>query len=248
MNIKNSFTLLACLVLFTACTKKQVLDNSPNSPVDPAVPDPPALTEVKIGNQIWSATNLAVTKFKNGDLIHEAQSDLEWKKAGNDKTPAWCYYNQNPENGIKYGKLYNWYAVIDPRGLAPSGWHIPTDAEWGILATTLGDGSGINQWGLGVLGTATKMKSTTGWLPYNGKDGNGDNSSGFTALPAGFRYQSSFDNAMGFADMGSFTFWWAATEKDTYEAWDYSVKSSHAAIIRSARWKSVGYSVRCIKN
>lgn len=239
------------LIIITACSKTAV-PADPSSPSPPSPPPPPAVTEVKLGNQIWSNSNLDVTKFQNGQDIPEAQSDSEWKKAAIDGTPAWCYYNQNPENGTKYGKLYNWYAVIDSRGLAPSGWHIPTDAEWEILAKTLGDGIGMNVSGIGVLGTATKMKTTSGWLTYDmGKDGNGDNTSGFTALPAGFRYCNiiASPNVIGFANMGDFTFWWTNTEKpSTPSAWHYSVKSSHTAIIRNIGYRANGYSVRCIKN
>jgi uncharacterized protein (TIGR02145 family) len=81
--------------------------------------------EVQIGTQIWMTKNLDVSKFRNGDPIPEAKTDEEWVKAGENKQPAWCYYENNPANGAKYGKLYNWYAVSDARGLAPVGYHIP---------------------------------------------------------------------------------------------------------------------------
>lgn len=84
---------------------------------------------VKIGDQIWMAENLNVEKFRNYETIPEAKTKSEWEEAGENKQPAWCYYDNDPVNGAKYGKLYNWYAVIDPRGLAPSGWHIPNEAE-----------------------------------------------------------------------------------------------------------------------
>ena len=70
--------------------------------------------------------NLNVSRFRNGEIIFEAKTIEEWEKAGENKTPAWCYYNNNPTNGAKYGKLYNWYAVNDIRALAPKGWHIPS--------------------------------------------------------------------------------------------------------------------------
>jgi uncharacterized protein (TIGR02145 family) len=88
---------------------------------------------VKIGEQIWAQQNLNVSHFKNGDEIPEAKTVLDWKKLGEERKPAWCYYDTDPENGTKYGKLYNWYAVGDIRGLAPPGWHIPTKAEWKIF-------------------------------------------------------------------------------------------------------------------
>jgi uncharacterized protein (TIGR02145 family) len=85
--------------------------------------------QIKIGTQTWAKKNLNVSTFKNGEVIPEAKTIEEWVKAGDDKKPAWCYYNNDPANDSIYGKLYNWYAVNDIRGLAPKGWHIPRDAE-----------------------------------------------------------------------------------------------------------------------
>ncbi len=88
---------------------------------------------VTIGTQVWSTKNLDVSTFRNGDPIPQAKSDEEWSVAMDNQQPAWCYYDNNPSESAKYGKLYNWYAVNDPRGLAPSGWHIPCDVEWTVL-------------------------------------------------------------------------------------------------------------------
>jgi len=93
---------------------------------------------VEIGEQVWMAENLNVSTFRNGDPIPQARTQEEWKKAGENKQAAWCYYDNNPANGKKYGKLYNYYATSDPRGLAPNGWHIPTDSEWKTLIKYLG--------------------------------------------------------------------------------------------------------------
>ena len=94
---------------------------------------------VKIGNQVWIAENLNVSHFKNGDSIHEANTDKEWENAVKEGKPAWCYYNYDPSNGKKYGKLYNWYsAVNDHRGLALEGWTIPSDKDWTKLINYLG--------------------------------------------------------------------------------------------------------------
>jgi uncharacterized protein (TIGR02145 family) len=97
---------------------------------------------VTIGTQVWMTKNLDVSTFRNGDPIPEAKTDEEWKKAGENKQPAWCYYDNDPANGAKYGKLYNWYAVNDSRGLAPVGYHIPSDAEWTKLEVFLGADAG----------------------------------------------------------------------------------------------------------
>ena len=88
---------------------------------------------VRIGNQEWMTRNLDVDRFRNGDLIQHIESNEEWKKAGKNGQPAWCYYKNYPENGKKYGKLYNWYAKADSIGLAPLGWHIPSNDEWTSL-------------------------------------------------------------------------------------------------------------------
>jgi uncharacterized protein (TIGR02145 family) len=92
---------------------------------------------VKIGKQEWMAENLNVDKFRNGDQIPEAKSDKAWKEAGEKGQPAWCYYDNKSINGKKYGKLYNWYAVNDPRGLAPDGWLIPDETDLLNMTTFL---------------------------------------------------------------------------------------------------------------
>src|SRR5210317_1010044 len=93
--------------------------------------------EISIGNQVWMLDNLNVDKFRNGDSIPQAKTDEEWENAGINGQPAWCYYDNNPDNGKRYGKLYNWHAVNDSRGLAPKGWHIPSAQEWIVLLDNL---------------------------------------------------------------------------------------------------------------
>jgi hypothetical protein len=92
---------------------------------------------VTIGTQVWMTKNLDVSTFRNGEIIPEAKTPEEWEAAKENKQAAWCYYDNNPANGTKYGKLYNWYAVNDPRGLAPEGWHVPTDQEWNVLEESI---------------------------------------------------------------------------------------------------------------
>jgi uncharacterized protein (TIGR02145 family) len=92
---------------------------------------------VTIGNQVWMTENLNVDKFSSGDIISEAKTDEAWIKAGENKQPAWCYYDNDPQKGDKYGKLYNWYAVADARGLCPAGWHAPSDDDWTVLTDYL---------------------------------------------------------------------------------------------------------------
>ena len=120
--------------------------------------------EVTIGKQVWTSKNLDVATYRNGDVIPEVQDKNAW---ANLTTGAWCYYDNDASNGTKYGKLYNWYAVNDPRGLSPNGYHIPTDAEWTILTDYLG----------GESEAGTKIEST----------------SGFSGLPGGARgYHGAF--------------------------------------------------------
>jgi len=132
--------------------------------------------ETKIGAQTWATSNLNVSTFRNGDAIPEANTKEEWVKAVSAGKPAWCYYEKDPTNGEKLGRLYNWFTVSDLRGLAPNGWHVPSDEEWIILIDYLG--------GEEIAGL--KMKNTTGWEDYKGKNGNGTNESGFAGLPGGF--------------------------------------------------------------
>ena len=115
--------------------------------------------EIKIGDQTWTSKNLDLDTYRNGDEIPQVKDKEEW---ANLTTGAWCYYENKTANGTNYGKLYNWYAVNDPRGLAPKGYHIPTDNEWTILTDKLGDKE------------RTKMKSTFAMLPggYRTKNGN----------------------------------------------------------------------------
>lgn len=93
---------------------------------------------IRIGNQVWMSQNLDVTHFRNGDEIPEVTSNEAFALHGIEQKPAWCYYGDDPANGTKWGKLYNWYAVHDPRGLAPEGWIIPTEGDWLKLESTSG--------------------------------------------------------------------------------------------------------------
>lgn len=139
---------------------------------------------VKIGAQEWLAENLNTERFRNGDLIPQAKTVEEMKTYSNAKEPAWCYYNFDPKNGKIYGKLYNGYAIDDSRGLAPKGWHVPSNDEFILLVEQLG----------GKETARFKLKSKSGWA----KGGNGTNSSGFSALPGGISYMDE----LGFADLG----------------------------------------------
>jgi uncharacterized protein (TIGR02145 family) len=183
---------------------------------------------VNIGSQVWCTKNLDVTTFRNGTPIPEAKTDEEWIKARNNKQPAWCYYENNSANGTTYGKLYNWHAVNDPRGLAPVGYHIPTDAEWRILKNNLGTSIGGN-----------KMKSTNGWINGN----NGSNSSGFSGLPGGFREGNG-----EFKDIISIGNWWSYSVDQYILSLDMLSEFNLIQMATGEYNKGKGLSVRCLKD
>lgn len=174
------------------------------------------LKTVKIGNQVWMAENLNVDLFRNGDPISEVKSNEEWERARKRGKPAWCYYNNNPKSGKKYGKLYNWYAVSDLRGLAPEGWHIPNREEWVSLFDYLG--------GKEVAGGKLKEAGTTNWhSPNKGAT----NESGFSALPGGYRLG---DNGI-FGLIGDSSQFWSATE--------YSINTAEGTHFENITFKKI---------
>ena len=182
---------------------------------------------VIIGTQIWAEANLNVSTFRNGDTIQEAKTFKEWVAAGESGKPAWCYYNNDPGIGKKYGKLYNWFAVTDPRELAPAGWTLPESADWAKLINFLG--------GPGAAGS--KLKSTTGW-----NEGSiGSNDTGFTGYPGGYRIENGI-----FQNIGSIGIWWSTTENNPLSAVDHYLAQSNS-LSRSTSPKQRGESVRCIK-
>ena len=195
------------------------------------------LNKVNIGKQVWMSENLNVDKFRNGDPIPEAKTALEWEKAEKEGKPAWCYYDNDPKNGLKYGKLYNWHAVNDSRGLAPSGWHVPSDADWSELINFLDPKA---EGGNKIPNTAgRKMKSNTGWNTTN----NASNQSGFSGLPGGNR--SCLDGA--FYTVGIFGSWWSSTEYNKHFAGLINLENLDD-VLKMECYKGEGYSVRCLRN
>ena len=182
--------------------------------------------DIKIGTQTWTSKNLDVSTYRNGDTIPEVQDKNAWASL---TTGAWCYYDNDAANGSKYGKLYNWYAVIDPSGLAPIGYHIPTDAEWITLTNYL---EGESEAGL-------KMKSRNGWQ----NNGNGTNTSGFEGLPGGYL---SIDG--NFKLIGANSDWWSSTDTFFDEAWARYLVYESIKVGSYKAYKRKGLSVRCIKD
>jgi uncharacterized protein (TIGR02145 family) len=186
-----------------------------------------AFKTVKIGNQVWMAENLNVDHYRNGDPIPEVKDGNQWSKLN---SGAWCYYDNDIANGKVYGKLYNWFAVADPRGLCPTGWHMASDAEWTTLENYLG--------GKGVSGG--KLKSTTMWKSPNF---GATSSSGFKAVPCGARYD---DGTCLY--LSTFGYWWSCTEYGTTYAINRELNYNSIDVNRSSVNKHFGFSVRCIKD
>ncbi len=182
---------------------------------------------VSIGKAVWMAENLAVSRYRNGEEIPQVEDPAAWSRL---KTGAWCWYENDSGREITYGKLYNWYAVNDPRGLAPEGWHVASDAEWQQLVEATG----------GEKASATRLKSTVLWKePLVAAD----NSTGFTAIPAGYRSGNG-----SFALLGSNGSFWTSTENNGYSAWYRQLYNSYSAVYRVSTTKTLGMSVRCVRN
>ena len=184
---------------------------------------------VIIGTQVWMVENLKTTKYRDGTSIPNVTDGTAWY---NLTTGAYCDYANTPTNSAIYGKLYNWYAATDAHNIAPTGWHVPTDAEWSTLTTYLG--------GESVAGGKLKEIGTTHWASPNT---GATNETGFTALPGGYRYDGgTFD---GIGDVG---YWWSATEDDAASAWYRVVYYSSSDVGRDDYDKELGFSVRCVRD
>ena len=201
-----------------------------------------------IGTQTWMAENLNSVTFRNGDTIQEAKSNEQWLEASKARKPAWCYYENraiqdDSINGSNYGKLYNWYVVNDARGLAPIGWHIPTDDEWTILINSCGNldkkNSNIQQT------NCINMISKDGWTQFIG-----ENSVGMNVSPSGFRSDENVDpsnlfNTGEFGLVGIEANFWSSTEIDYNQS---KYRLFHRETISTNGKKGDGMSVRCLKN
>ena len=203
-------------------------DNAWDEPVSPSWSCGEAITyagvgysTVQIGDQCWFAENLRTTTYLNSDTIPQNLSDGDWSST---TSGAMAFYDNVPTNS----GLYNWYAVDDARGLCPSGWHVPTDAEWTIMTDHLG--------GESVAGG--QMKSNYGWL----FGGNGTNSSGFSGLPGGNRdYDGTFNNG------GYYGIWWSSSP-DGSGAWGRLLGSFNEEVFRIDDNQRYGFSVRCVRD
>jgi uncharacterized protein (TIGR02145 family) len=182
---------------------------------------------VTIGAQVWTVENLKVTHYRNGDAIPNVTDDSAWQPL---LTGAYCDYDNNTSHASTYGRLYNWYAVSDTRNIAPSGWHVPEDAEWQTLVDYLGGGF--------VAGGKMKETGTTHWVvPNTGAT----NSSGFCALPGGYR-DGAFNSA------GRAAIFWSASTGGFYNAFSRTLRYDDSLVLQNYDEKYYGFSVRLVRD
>lgn len=180
---------------------------------------------VRIGTQWWMAENLRATRYSDGKRIPEVADDDGWSEL---TTGAWCNYDNSPATGAVYGKIYNWFAVNTGK-LAPPGWHVPTGAEWETLRGYLGEES--------VPGKHLKEAGTQHWKAPN----SGDNSSGFTALGAGGRFDFG-----PFYGLMEYTFFWTSSASGSENAGYYTLSYDGNRFVGDVEDRSSGCSVRCV--
>jgi uncharacterized protein (TIGR02145 family) len=193
------------------------------------------------GTQVWTTKNLDVATYSDGTIIPQVTNPTQW---ANLTTGAWCYYNNDADTGATFGRLYNWYAVAgiwdeasktdanQRKKLAPTGYHVPSDAEWTTLTTYL-EGDNV---------AGGKMKAT-GTALWNSPNQDATNSSGFAGLPGGFRnYIGTFNN------IGSLGYWWSSSEDYTADAWFRFLNYNYGSAYRNDASKDYGFSVRCLRD
>ena len=183
---------------------------------------------INIGNQIWMTSNLSTSRFRNGVYIPYILNSTQWATT---KSPALSFYNHDNNFESNYGKQYNWYAVADPQGLCPVGWHIPTNSDWTVLSDNLG--------GLNLAGGRMKNAGTTFWIFPS----NGTNASGFNGLPGGFR---NVDGTFGILLHNAY--WWSATDENEQNAFSRSIVYTDNVLSVNSSLKNQGFSIRCLKD
>ncbi|MBX2972929.1 MAG: T9SS type A sorting domain-containing protein [Flavobacteriales bacterium] len=199
---------------------------------------------VRIGEQCWMGTNLRTAHYSDGSAIPNVTNNNAWLQVG--ATGAWSNYDNSAAHGATYGKLYNWYAATDPRGVCPMGWHVPTDAEWKQLESTLGmPADELNS--AGTRGEAQNvggmLKSTAVW---NAPNTGATNETGFSGLPGGAR--GGFDEGT-FFNLGTHGEWWTSSN---YGEFNFAVRRqmrhSNGGIGRFGYYKGNGYCIRCLRD
>lgn len=233
--MKTIYSLIITLII-TSCTPNKdeaqiVVEEKINNGSDLIDISGNKYKTVFIGGRQWMAQNLNVDKYRNGDPIPHVQNASQWIKL---TTGAYCYYENKTANGIVYGKLYNFYAVQDPRGLAPIGWHVPTELERNSLINSLG--------GQLIAGGSLKGIGTTYW---NSPNVGATNESGFNALPGGTR--TSYNG--NFQELKRTAYFWTSTSKYTTAASTIALGASNTSMLFGNLGNNLsGMSIRCIKD
>jgi len=229
----NKYTYWVVLVVFLFCYCQQrewknPLDSEGDFETGTMTGnDGKTYTTIKIGSQWWMMENLKETKYRNGNAIPNVTDGSTWAGLA---SGARCAYNNSETTANTYGYLYNWHAVDDSRNLAPSGWRVPTDADWTALTNYLGSHAG------------GKMK-TTGTTHWESPNEGATNESGFSALPGGYRYYTGY-----FYYLGSHALFWSATERYTGNAWRRYLGYRGSDVHRGDGNKRNGFSVRLVRD
>lgn len=234
--------ILGLVSIFLTNCKKNEESNEPVSSDNVTDIDGNVYKTVTIGTQVWMAENLRTSKYRNGIPIPQVVNDTDWSKL---QTGAQCNYNNDETIVNKYGKLYNWHAVNDSRNIAPVGWHIPTNSEWTTLEFYVAGR-------IGTSGSVAKaLASKTDWNTSIVVNSVGNNlakndTSGFNALPGGFRAKSGTFNYFG-----KYAGWWSTTEQEFSKdsVWNRSLNFEYRIVHRNTYYfKETGFSIRCIKD
>jgi len=228
--MKTTFTICAVLMLLAISWTQENSSIQSSAIGDENSMQQNNIASVTIGTQVWMKKNLNVSRYRNGDQIPQVKDSAKWAKL---TTGAWCWYNNDSATGAVYGRLYNWYAIHDPRGLAPAGWHIPGDSEWDVVLNFLGTNDKN-------AGGKMKEPGTTHWLDPNV---NATNSTGFTALGGGYR-----DNLGQFAYINFLGYWWSSTANGIKYAFCRRLVSYGGFMDRMSYEKGKAFSVRCVKD
>jgi len=190
---------------------------------------------IKIGNQNWMAENLRTSHYANGDLIPNVPESNEWI---NLTSGAWVHYENNPELNALHGKLYNWHAIQNAKGICPKGWHVPSNEEWNTLLNYLG--------GKEIAGGKLKSKLLNAWaFHFNGQstESEPNNESGFSSVASGSRSVDGMFGLMSFRAT-----YWSSNEYSASDAYTREIFWNGDAAGSFNEYKKNGYSCRCVQN
>jgi len=233
MHLRNRFLLLVVgLVMALVCAREPAQESTPDpqpTQVVAQTSEPVDLSSVTIGDLTWTARNLAVTQFRNGDPIPHIEDEAAWEKASRNQQPAWCYHQNDPAKGEAWGVLYNWYAVTDRRGLAPEGWHVPTKDELNALLDALG----------GSTPAGKLLKDPVAW-----EEADRTGFSGFDAPPS----EGRFDDG-DWIDFDGIAYFWGAPPGNGRGATYMAIAANDPdAVVASHLNRGYGFAVRLVQD